>query len=70
MSQDQIVGRARAAHFRRDPWLAVSNDSAAQTSGGYWHHRKQQPPAAQALDADFQDRLIAKLAELTGLSLF
>jgi NAD(P)-dependent dehydrogenase (short-subunit alcohol dehydrogenase family) len=51
-------------------WLAVSNDSAAQTSGGYWHHRKQQPPAAQALDADFQDRLIAKLAELTGLSLF
>jgi NAD(P)-dependent dehydrogenase (short-subunit alcohol dehydrogenase family) len=51
-------------------WLAVSNDPAAQVSGGYWHHRKQQKPAAEALDANFQDRLIAKLAELTGITLF
>lgn len=51
-------------------WLAVSEDSAAKASGGYWHHRKRQKPAAEALDADFQDRLIARLAELTGLALF
>ena len=51
-------------------WLAVSNDPAARVSGGYWHHRKQQKPAAEALDPDFQDRLTAKLAELTGISLF
>lgn len=51
-------------------WLAVSDDSAAKVSGGYWHHRKQQKPAAEALDPDFQDRLVAKLAALTGVSIF
>ena len=51
-------------------WLAVSSDAAAQVSGGYWHHRKQHQPAAGVLDPEFQDRLIAKLAELTGLALF
>ena len=51
-------------------WLAVSNDPAAKVSGGYWHHRKQQQPESEARDPGFQDRLIAKLAELTGISLF
>jgi NAD(P)-dependent dehydrogenase (short-subunit alcohol dehydrogenase family) len=51
-------------------WLAVSNDAAAQVSGAYWHHREQQKPAAEALDPAFQDRLVAKLAELTGVKLF
>ncbi len=50
-------------------WLAVSEDAAACVSGAYWHHRKQRPPAADALDPQFQDRLIAKLAELTGIAL-
>jgi len=50
-------------------WLAVSDDSAARTSGGYWYHRKRQNPAPAALDPDFQDRLVARLAELTGVSL-
>ena len=51
-------------------WLAVSDDPAALTSGGYWHHRKRRAPAAEALDVGFQDRLIEKLAELTGVGLF
>jgi NAD(P)-dependent dehydrogenase (short-subunit alcohol dehydrogenase family) len=51
-------------------WLAVSNDAAAKVSGAYWHHRKQQKPAPEALDPDFQDRLMARLAELTGITLF
>lgn len=51
-------------------WLAVSEAAVAKVSGGYWHHRKRQEPAAEALDADFQHRLIAKLAELTGVALF
>jgi NAD(P)-dependent dehydrogenase (short-subunit alcohol dehydrogenase family) len=51
-------------------WLAVSDDSAARVSGGYWYHRKQQKPAADALDPEFQDRLMARLADLTGISLF
>lgn len=50
-------------------WLAVSEEPAAKVSGRYWHHRRQQRPAAEALDADFQDRLIAKLAQLTGVKL-
>jgi hypothetical protein len=50
-------------------WLAVSDDRAATVTGGYWHHRKQQGPAAEAVDAGFQDRLITKLQELTGVSL-
>jgi NAD(P)-dependent dehydrogenase (short-subunit alcohol dehydrogenase family) len=51
-------------------WLAVSNDAAAKVSGGYWHHRKQEKPATAALDPGFQDQLMARLTELTGLSLF
>lgn len=50
-------------------WLAVSNEAAAKVSGGYWHHRKQQKPAAEALDSGFQDRVLARLVELTGISL-
>jgi NAD(P)-dependent dehydrogenase (short-subunit alcohol dehydrogenase family) len=51
-------------------WLAVSDDLAAKTSGGYWHHRKQQKPAAKALETGFQDELIANLAKLTRVTLF
>lgn len=50
-------------------WLAVSDDAAAKVTGGYWHHRKQQKPAAETLDAKYQDQLIARLAELTGVTL-
>ena len=49
-------------------WLAVSNDAAASVSGGYWYHRKQQSPAAQTLEPGFQDQVIEKLAELTGVT--
>jgi NAD(P)-dependent dehydrogenase (short-subunit alcohol dehydrogenase family) len=50
-------------------WLAVSDDPAAKISGGYWHHRRQQQPAAEALDRAYQDQLLARLSELTGVSL-
>jgi NAD(P)-dependent dehydrogenase (short-subunit alcohol dehydrogenase family) len=50
-------------------WLAVSDEPAAKVSGRYWHHRRQQKPAEESLDAGFQDRLIARLAELTGVAL-
>jgi len=49
-------------------WLAVGEDPAAKTSGGYWHHRKREKPAAEALDADFRERLVEKLKELTGVA--
>ncbi|GLQ97262.1 SDR family NAD(P)-dependent oxidoreductase [Dyella mobilis] len=50
-------------------WLAASDDAPAKTSGGYWHHREPRQPAAEVSDRRFQDRLIAKLAEMTGVSL-
>jgi NAD(P)-dependent dehydrogenase (short-subunit alcohol dehydrogenase family) len=50
-------------------WLAVSDDPAATVSGGYWHHRRRQAPAAEASEPGFQDQLVARLAELTGVAL-
>lgn len=51
-------------------WLAVSNDPAATVSGRYWYHRQPQTPAVEVSDPRFQDRLVARLAELTGVTLF
>jgi len=50
-------------------WLAVSDDPAAKVSGKYWHHRQQRAPASAALDTEFQDRLLTRLGELTGIKL-
>jgi NAD(P)-dependent dehydrogenase (short-subunit alcohol dehydrogenase family) len=55
---------------RTQTWLVASDDPAAMVSGGYWYHRKRQAPAAEASDPAFQDRLMARLADLTGVSLF
>jgi NAD(P)-dependent dehydrogenase (short-subunit alcohol dehydrogenase family) len=55
---------------RTQSWLAVSNEAAAMTSGGYWHNRQQQTPAPEVMDPAFQDQLLAKLSELTGVALF
>lgn len=51
-------------------WLAVSDDPRAAVSGRYWHHRRPQTPAKEVSDSRFQDEVCAKLAELTGVSLF
>jgi NAD(P)-dependent dehydrogenase (short-subunit alcohol dehydrogenase family) len=50
-------------------WLAVSTDPAAAVSGGYWYHRQRQVPTSQARDPAFQDRLMDRLAALTGVTL-
>jgi NAD(P)-dependent dehydrogenase (short-subunit alcohol dehydrogenase family) len=55
---------------RTQAWLAISDDPAAQASGRYWHDMRQELPAAEAADPGFQDRLVARLAELTGVALF
>jgi NAD(P)-dependent dehydrogenase (short-subunit alcohol dehydrogenase family) len=54
---------------RTQTWLAASGDSAARVSGRYWHNMRQEPPAAEAADAAFQDRLVVRLGELTGVAL-
>ncbi|HKR88562.1 MAG TPA: SDR family NAD(P)-dependent oxidoreductase [Phenylobacterium sp.] len=54
---------------RTQAWLAVSDEAAAAVSGGYWRDMRQAAPAAEVTDAAFQDRLVAKLGELTGVAL-
>jgi NAD(P)-dependent dehydrogenase (short-subunit alcohol dehydrogenase family) len=54
---------------RTQTWLAVSDEPAAMVSGRYRHHLRQDQPASEAADPEFQDRLIAELAELTGVAL-
>ena len=54
---------------RTQAWLAVSDDPAARVSGRYWHNLRQQDPAPEAADPAFQDRLLAALADLTGVAL-
>jgi len=54
---------------RTQAWLAVSDEPAALVSGRYWHHLRQEQPAGEAADPEFQDQLIAKLGELTGVAL-
>jgi NAD(P)-dependent dehydrogenase (short-subunit alcohol dehydrogenase family) len=54
---------------RTQTWLAVSDEPAAQVSGRYWRHLRQEQPAGEVADPEFQDRLIARLGELTGVAL-
>ena len=51
-------------------WLAVSNDADAIQSGSYWHHRRSRQPAQKVIDTRYQDELVSKLGELTGIDLF
>ncbi|MGO6719141.1 SDR family NAD(P)-dependent oxidoreductase [Rhizobium ruizarguesonis] len=51
-------------------WLATSDAGAAKVSGGYWYHRQQREASAEVGDIGFQDTLVEKLAELTGVRLF
>jgi NAD(P)-dependent dehydrogenase (short-subunit alcohol dehydrogenase family) len=54
---------------RTQTWLAVSDDPAAMVGGRYWHHLRQEQPATEATDPEFQDQLIGKLGDLTGVAL-
>jgi NAD(P)-dependent dehydrogenase (short-subunit alcohol dehydrogenase family) len=49
--------------------LAVGEGADSDVSGAYWHHDRQQQPEAAALDEDFQDELLAALADATGVDL-
>ena len=50
-------------------WLAVSDDPAAQVSGGYFYHRAQRSADPAASDTAVQDALLAECARLTGVEL-
>ena len=54
---------------RTQSWLAVNEEARARFSGGYWHNLAQQQPASEVTDIEFQDRLLSRLQELTGVAL-
>ncbi|HQZ34311.1 MAG TPA: SDR family NAD(P)-dependent oxidoreductase [Ilumatobacteraceae bacterium] len=58
-SADLVLGH------RTQVWLATSEEQEASVRGRYWFRQDEQSPAAPTLDTDFQDRLIARLTELT-----
>jgi hypothetical protein len=47
----------------------VSNEPAALVSGRYWHRLRQEQPASQALDPAYQEELLVRLAEISGVAL-
>lgn len=54
---------------RTQTWLAVSDDPAVMVSGAYWKNLRRERPAREAMDKGFQDKLVARLEELTGVAL-
>ena len=38
-------------------------------TGRYWHHMKPELPADEAMNVAFQDKMVARLQELTGVAL-
>ena len=58
----------RLGHLTQE-WLATSDDARARTTGGYWYHQQRAEPHPAVQDRAFQDRLLAELARVTGLTL-
>jgi len=54
---------------RTQSWLATSRDPAALVSSRYWHRMRQEQPAREAMDEAFQEQLVARLAQVTGVAL-
>lgn len=50
-------------------WLAVSDEPAAKTSGGYFFHKKPSELLPEARNTALQDELVALCAELSGVTL-
>lgn len=50
-------------------WLATSTDKEALTSGGCWYHKSLKKPHEAVNDTQFQQALLRKLAQETGVEL-
>lgn len=50
-------------------WLAASDDADALVSGRFLKRRKKLEPNPQALDVELQDRVLDRLADVTGVAL-
>jgi NAD(P)-dependent dehydrogenase (short-subunit alcohol dehydrogenase family) len=50
-------------------WLAVSDEPAARTTGGYFYHLKRREPNPEARDVALRDRLIDICREISGVGM-
>jgi NAD(P)-dependent dehydrogenase (short-subunit alcohol dehydrogenase family) len=58
----------RLGHLTQE-WLAVSDEPETLSSGGYWFHQRLRTPHHAVGNRDFQNRLLAALAESTDVPL-
>jgi NAD(P)-dependent dehydrogenase (short-subunit alcohol dehydrogenase family) len=68
MGGPNALGDLRLGSLTQE-WLAVSDDPAALTTGGYWHHQRPRKPHPAVHDQRFQDELLESLAGFTSTSL-
>lgn len=55
---------------RTQEWLATADPADIDpVTGGYWYHRQARAPHPAAQDPAFQDAVVARLAQRTGLDL-
>jgi NAD(P)-dependent dehydrogenase (short-subunit alcohol dehydrogenase family) len=54
---------------RTQAWLAVSDDAAAQGSGGYYYHQRPADVQPAARDPGLQDRLLDYCRDVSGVAL-
>lgn len=52
---------------RTQSWLAVSREPAALVSGRYWYQLRAQQSARETMERTYQDQLLTRLNELTGI---
>jgi NAD(P)-dependent dehydrogenase (short-subunit alcohol dehydrogenase family) len=53
---------------RTQVWLAVSDDPAARTTGGYFYHLRARAPNPVVYDTGLQDRLVEACHRLSGIA--
>lgn len=58
----------RLGHLTQE-WLATSSDPGALVSGGYWHHQRRSQPHSASNDVTFQEALLERLGQATGVLL-
>jgi hypothetical protein len=58
----------RLGHLTQE-WLATSDAAEAVVTGGYWYHQRRMQPHSASLDVAFQDALLERLEQATGIVL-
>jgi NAD(P)-dependent dehydrogenase (short-subunit alcohol dehydrogenase family) len=58
----------RLGHLTQE-WLSTSSDPEALVTGGYWHHQWCTQPHSASRDVAFQDALLERLEQATGVVL-